>query len=53
MLLVLKYCRRGNKHVCVVVCVELLLSWGDCCCGTMHVCVVDTCGTDVVVVELL
>jgi len=38
--------------VCVVVNVELLTSLNYCRCGTRHVCVVDTCGT-VVVVELL
>ena len=26
LLLLSNYCRRGNRHVCVVVCVEQLLS---------------------------
>ena len=34
------YYRRGNSHVCVVVCVELRVSWNYCYRGIRHVCVV-------------
>ena len=52
MLLVLKYCRRGNKHVCVVVCVELLLLLSYCRRGTKHAFGGCRCGI-VAVVKLL
>ena len=34
------YYRRGTRHACVVVGVELMASWNYCCRGTRHGCVV-------------
>ena len=40
LLLLPNYCRSGNRHVCVVVSVELLWWWSYCRRGAMHACVV-------------